>query len=70
MTIRAVVAMWLVAICAGPSPSVLENSELRAEHAVQRKLDAIAAALLVQREGKTTGAHDALEEAIGVHEEV
>jgi low affinity Fe/Cu permease len=50
--------------------ALLKNSELRAEHAVQRKLDAIAAALLEQREGKTKEAHDALEEAIGMHEEV
>jgi low affinity Fe/Cu permease len=50
--------------------ALLKNSELRAEHAVQQKLDAIAAALLEQREGETKEAHDALEEAIGMHEEV
>jgi low affinity Fe/Cu permease len=50
--------------------ALLKNSELRAEHAVQRKLDAIAAALLEQREGRTREAHEALEEAIGMHEEV
>jgi low affinity Fe/Cu permease len=50
--------------------ALLKNSELRAEHAVQRKLDAIAAAILEQREGKTSDAHAALEEAIGMHEEV
>lgn len=50
--------------------ALLKNSELRAEHAVQRKLDAISAALLEQREGKTREAHQALEEAIGMHEEV
>jgi low affinity Fe/Cu permease len=50
--------------------ALLKNSELRAEHAVQRKLDAIAAALLEQRQGETREAHDALEEAIGMHEEV
>ena len=50
--------------------ALLKNSELRAEHAVQRKLDAIAAALLEQRDGKTTEAHDELERAIGMHEEV
>jgi hypothetical protein len=43
---------------------------LRAEHAVQRKLDAIAAALLEQRERETREAHAGLEEAIGMHEEV
>jgi low affinity Fe/Cu permease len=50
--------------------ALLKNSELRAEHAVQRKLDAIAAAILEQREGKTSDAHAALEEAIGMHEVV
>ena len=50
--------------------ALLKNSELRAEHAVQRKLGAIAAALLEQRQGETREAHDALEEAIGMHEEV
>ena len=50
--------------------ALLKNSELRAGHAVQRKLDAIAAAILEQREGKTSDAHAALEEAIGMHEEV
>jgi low affinity Fe/Cu permease len=50
--------------------ALLKNSELRAEHAVQRKLDAIAAALLEQREGRSMDAHGALEEAIGMHEEV
>jgi low affinity Fe/Cu permease len=58
----AAVALLLLAL--------LKNSELRAEHAVQSKLDAIAAALLEQREGKTTEAHDDLERAIGMHEEV
>ncbi|WP_327280361.1 MULTISPECIES: low affinity iron permease family protein [unclassified Streptomyces] len=32
--------------------ALLKNSERRAEHAIQRKLDAIAAALLEQQEGK------------------
>jgi low affinity Fe/Cu permease len=50
--------------------ALLKNSELRAEHAIQSKLDAIAAALLEQREGKTREAHDDLEQAIGMHEEV
>jgi len=57
-------------IAHGPLLALLKNSELRAEHAVQRKLDAIAAAILEQREGKTSEAHAALEEAIGMHEEV
>jgi low affinity Fe/Cu permease len=50
--------------------ALLKNSELRAEHAVQAKLDAIAAAILEQREGKSSDAHAALEAAIGMHEEV
>jgi low affinity Fe/Cu permease len=50
--------------------ALLKNSELRAEHAIQRKLDAIAAALLEQREGTGMDAHEALEEAIGMHEEI
>jgi low affinity Fe/Cu permease len=50
--------------------ALVKNSELRAEHAIQSKLDAIAAALLEQREGKTREAHDDLEQAIGMHEEV
>lgn len=37
---------------------------------MQSKLDAIAAALLEQREGKTSEAHDDLEQAIGMHKEV
>ena len=50
--------------------ALVKNSELRAEHAVQSKLDAIAAALLEQREGKTHEAHEDLERAIGMHKEV
>ena len=50
--------------------ALLKNSVLHAEHAVQRKLDAIAAALLEQREVETSEAHAALEEAIDMHEEV
>jgi low affinity Fe/Cu permease len=50
--------------------ALVKNSELRAEHAVQSKLDAIAAALLEQREGKGTEARDDLERAIGMHKEV
>jgi low affinity Fe/Cu permease len=58
----AAVALLLLAL--------LKNSELRAEHAIQSKLDAIASALLEQREGKTHEAHDDLQRAIGMHEEV
>ncbi|MEA2255620.1 MAG: hypothetical protein QOG35_1665 [Solirubrobacteraceae bacterium] len=58
----AAVALLLLAL--------LKNSELRAEHAIQSKLDAIAAALLEQREGRAMDAHRDLERAIGMHEEV
>ncbi|MGW3243999.1 low affinity iron permease family protein [Streptomyces sp. NPDC001070] len=48
--------------------ALLKNTERRAEHAVQRKLDAIAAALLEQ--GATSHeARDALREVIGLHED-
>jgi low affinity Fe/Cu permease len=50
--------------------ALLKNSELRAEHAVQSKLDAIAAAMLEQQDGKSTRARADLERAIGMHEEV
>ncbi|MFJ8632503.1 hypothetical protein [Streptomyces sp. NPDC093568] len=50
--------------------ALLKNSEQRAEHAIQRKLDAIAAALLEEREGKTGKATEELRKAIGMDEEV
>jgi len=50
--------------------ALLKNAELRAEHAVQSKLDAIAAAMLEQRDGKSTRAQAELERAIGMHDEV
>jgi low affinity Fe/Cu permease len=50
--------------------ALLKNAELRAEAAVQDKLDAIALALLEVRRGTDDGAAEALEEAIGRHEEV
>ncbi len=49
--------------------ALLKNSELRAEQAIQEKLDAIAAALLEQRRGNSEAAQDDLERAIGMHEE-
>ncbi len=49
--------------------ALLKNSELRAEQAIQEKLDAIAAALLEQRRGDSEAAQDDLERAIGMHEE-
>ncbi|MFC9292587.1 hypothetical protein ACFTWH_30445 [Streptomyces sp. NPDC057011] len=48
--------------------ALLKNAERRAEHAIQRKLDAIAAALLEQQEGKQGEAHEDLESAIRMEE--
>ena len=50
--------------------AVLKNSELRAERALQKKLDAIAAALLEDRRGHRGDAEDELERSIGVHDEI
>ncbi|MGW0994301.1 low affinity iron permease family protein [Streptomyces sp. NPDC002520] len=50
--------------------ALLKNSELRAERAVQRKLDAIAAALLEAQEGSPGEAHEDLKAAIRMEEEV
>jgi low affinity Fe/Cu permease len=50
--------------------ALVKNSELRADYAVQRKLDAIAEALLQQRRGDNEAAQDELERAIGMHDEV
>ncbi|WP_327250832.1 hypothetical protein [Streptomyces sp. NBC_01244] len=49
--------------------ALLKNSERRAEHAIQRKLDAIANALLEQQEGSRPKAHRDLEEAVGIEEQ-
>ena len=49
--------------------ALLKNSELRAEQAIQEKLDAIAAGLLEQRRGDSEEAQEDLERAIGMHEE-
>ncbi|MFJ8018516.1 hypothetical protein [Streptomyces sp. NPDC096339] len=49
--------------------ALLKNSERRAEHAIQRKLDAIASALLEQREGAPSSVHQQLEDAIGIEEQ-
>ncbi|MFD9366744.1 hypothetical protein ACFWA6_03410 [Streptomyces sp. NPDC060020] len=48
--------------------ALLKNSERRAEHAIQLKLDAIAAALLEQQEGRTGQAHKDLRAAIGIED--
>ncbi|MEU6578588.1 hypothetical protein [Streptomyces sp. NPDC046805] len=50
--------------------ALLKNSELRAERAIQRKLDAIAAALLEAQEGEPGKAHDDLRNAIRMEEEI
>ncbi|WP_329274702.1 low affinity iron permease family protein [Streptomyces sp. NBC_00691] len=48
--------------------ALLKNTERRDTHAVQRKLDAIAAALLEQREGTGHRAADELRQAIRMEE--
>ncbi|MEU6369491.1 low affinity iron permease family protein [Streptomyces sp. NPDC046931] len=50
--------------------ALLKNTERRAEHAIQRKLDAIAAALLEQDEGQTLKAQEDLRRAIRMEEEL
>jgi low affinity Fe/Cu permease len=51
--------------------ALLKNSELRSEHAIQRKLDAIAAALLEERRSHASPeVLEHLEEAVRMHEEV
>ncbi len=49
--------------------ALLKNSERRAEHAIQRKLDAIAAALLEMQEHEPGEAVRSLKEAIRMEEE-
>ncbi|RSS76746.1 hypothetical protein [Streptomyces sp. WAC06614] len=48
--------------------ALLKNAERRAEHAIQRKLDAIAAALLEQQQGRSADAHEDLDSAIRMEE--
>ncbi len=48
--------------------ALLKNSERRAEHAIQRKLDAIAAALLEQHPGEPGRAQRDLAKAIGIED--
>jgi low affinity Fe/Cu permease len=51
--------------------ALLKNAELRSELAIQRKLDAIASALLQDKRGEDGGdSEQDLEEAIGLHEEI
>ena len=49
--------------------ALLKNAEMRAEHAVQRKLDAIAEVLLEMHEGEGGEALDNLRDAIRMEEE-
>ncbi|MER5356300.1 low affinity iron permease family protein [Kitasatospora sp. NPDC002551] len=48
--------------------AMLKNAERRAEHAIQRKLDAIARAMLEQREGEGGQAQEDLGSAVGIEE--
>ncbi|MFF4897951.1 hypothetical protein [Streptomyces sp. NPDC001068] len=50
--------------------ALLKNSERRAERAIQRKLDAIAAALLEQNEGASRKARKDLREAVRMEEDL
>ncbi|MFD0139316.1 low affinity iron permease family protein [Streptomyces sp. NPDC127159] len=49
--------------------ALLKNSEMRAEHAVQRKLDAIARALLEMNDGEDSPAMEQLRKSIRLEEE-
>ncbi|MBG7697992.1 hypothetical protein ABZT16_17710 [Streptomyces flaveolus] len=49
--------------------ALLKNSEMRAEHAIQRKLDAIAAALLEAHQDNRSQAFEDLRNAIRMEEE-
>jgi len=50
--------------------ALLKNAELRAERAIQRKLDAIASSLLQDKRGGSGDSEQHLEDAIGVHEQI
>ncbi|GAA2822968.1 hypothetical protein RMN57_01940 [Kitasatospora sp. CM 4170] len=50
--------------------ALLKNSERRAERAIQRKLDAIAAAILAEQEGRPGEAQDDLRNAIRMEDEI
>ncbi|WP_149181518.1 low affinity iron permease family protein [Streptomyces sp. TRM49041] len=49
--------------------ALLKNSEMRVEHAVHRKLDAIAAAMLEMHDNPQTGAAKNLRDSIRMEEE-
>jgi hypothetical protein len=50
--------------------ALMKNAELRAERAIQQKLDAIASSLLEDKRGDRGDADQQLETAIGLHEEI
>ncbi len=50
--------------------ALLKNAELRAERAIQRKLDAIASALLDHEPGDRGSSDRELKDAIGMHEQI
>ena len=49
--------------------ALVKNAEMRSEHAIHRKLDAIATALLANQRGENDTEAE-LEDAIGLHNEV
>ncbi|MFI1169070.1 hypothetical protein ACH4UM_37275 [Streptomyces sp. NPDC020801] len=49
--------------------ALLKNSEMRAEHAIQRKLDALAGALLEMNKDERSPAYEELGKAIRMEEE-
>jgi low affinity Fe/Cu permease len=50
--------------------ALLKNSELRAERAIQRKLDALAAALIEVQQGEPGKAHENLKAVIRMEDEI
>ncbi|MEU8979882.1 low affinity iron permease family protein [Streptomyces sp. NPDC048309] len=50
--------------------ALLKNAERRAEHAIQRKLDAIATALLERWDGEQDKARASLEKAVGMEDQL
>ncbi len=50
--------------------ALLRNAELRADRAIQRKLDAIAGSLLDDKRGNPADSEQELETVIGVHDQI
>lgn len=65
-------AAGLVSVLTLVLVALLKNAELRSELAIQRKLDAIASALLQDKRGEEDdgSSEQELEEAIGLHEDI